>query len=920
MSELTKLIEQLKREYPSNFDLTVEELLDAVWFTIVTSSLEEQTQVKELSDTPASSESEPPSNTPSQPPPRIEREVKDNPPERKFPSYPDRNTIDPEIKLKGIFLDIKDPPAIPEFWKQEICRILQTLRRKIPTNKTQEIDEEATVQFIAETELYEPIFKLQFKRSLSLSLVIELEKSVLIWYKVVEEIEEIFKNIRMFHEFNIFWMKTNDKKQVILQSSYEDNSVKYTSEQIIKNSPDEQLIIIISDFSSVHWYENFYTDILDKWSKKALVTLLQLFPKRLWSRTALDRENQVILQSPPMGAINLSYIINQQLTIKDLSLSNQQKYLKLPIITLDPQSLQKWANLVSGQKRANLPGILVKKINLPDLHQVTSSSTDPKPSQIIQSLSSEQILSRFYENASVKAQELAHRLSAVPVTLPIIRLIIQSGPSLLSEKFKTKKVKTVSFLDSIFNFNSDYELPAVIIAEVLMAGLFNPLSNPIKSLTHDSLNLIELEFKPQIREALEKEATEEELVDTITLISDYISKYLGDDQDIFEAILLDPSLKGELPESVRHFAEISASTLDKLGGIYSEFVKQKTTVEQSVSPPSEIVSLETFEFEVEVAIIVFEEEEPLQQWTFQTPTVNRRGEIIKTTTYTASYFTEPLTENITLEMVAIPGGTFTMGSPENEGSDDERPQHNVTLSPFFMGKYPITQAQWKAIASQTDLKVNIDLKEDPSNFKGDNRPVEQVNWYEAVEFCQRLSKLTGRDYQLPSEAQWEYACRAVSEPLDLENGETYPPFYFGETITGELANYDASNTYAEEPQGEYREETTPVGQFPPNAFGLYDMHGNVDEWCADDWHDSYDGAPTDGSAWVDNDESDNFNDENMEDLSENDDNDSSSVIRGGSWVDDPDYCRSAYRNNVNRRENRYNNLGFRVVCVFGRTL
>ncbi|MDJ0509286.1 MAG: SUMF1/EgtB/PvdO family nonheme iron enzyme [Crocosphaera sp.] len=311
----------------------------------------------------------------------------------------------------------------------------------------------------------------------------------------------------------------------------------------------------------------------------------------------------------------------------------------------------------------------------------------------------------------------------------------------------------------------------------------------------------------------------------------------------------------------------------------------------------------------------------LKSFQFETPTVNPRGEIIKTTTYTASYFTEKLSYDIDLEMVAIPSGTFTMGSPESEKESysNERPQHNVTLSSFFMGKYPITQAQWKAIASRTDLKVNIKLKEDPSHFKGDNRPVEKVNWYETVEFCQRLSKLTGRDYHLPSEAQWEYACRAMIEPLNLEKGQSYPPFYFGETITGELANYDASNTYADEPKGKFGEETIPVAQFPPNAFGLYDMHGNVWEWCADDWHDNYEDAPTDGSAWVDDEPSDNFTDKNMEYLTKKDDNDSTSVLRGGSWYYDPNYCRSAIRGFLNRREFRLNYYGFRVVYVFRRT-
>jgi formylglycine-generating enzyme required for sulfatase activity len=170
--------------------------------------------------------------------------------------------------------------------------------------------------------------------------------------------------------------------------------------------------------------------------------------------------------------------------------------------------------------------------------------------------------------------------------------------------------------------------------------------------------------------------------------------------------------------------------------------------------------------------------------------------------------------------------------------------------------------------------------------------VEKVNWYDAIEFCARLSKLTGREYRLPSEAEWEYACRAG----------TTTPFYFGETITGKLANYNASNTYADEPNGEYRKETTPVGQFPPNAFGLYDMHGNVWEWCADTWHDNYDGAPRDGSVWTKN------------------ENDNRSPLRGGSWYLSPNVCRSAFRLNFDRRAVINDVSGFRVVCGARRTL
>ena len=269
---------------------------------------------------------------------------------------------------------------------------------------------------------------------------------------------------------------------------------------------------------------------------------------------------------------------------------------------------------------------------------------------------------------------------------------------------------------------------------------------------------------------------------------------------------------------------------------------------------------------------------------------------------------------VPLEMFLIPSGTFTMGSPESEeGSyDDERPQHNVTISEFLMGRYPVTQEQWRAIASRTDLKEKQDLDPDPSKFKEPykgidrwQRPAEQVNWYEAVEFCQRLSKLTARNYRLPSEAEWEYACRAG----------TTTPFHFGETINTELANYTGTDnkartlsgsygkgSYGKGPKGVRRYGTTPVGYFKvANAFGLYDMHGNVWEWCEDKWHNNYAGAPTDGSVWL-NGEKDY------------------SPLRGGSWAFSPYDCRSAIRYVYGWRVDLNDDSGFRVVCDGGRAL
>jgi formylglycine-generating enzyme required for sulfatase activity len=206
------------------------------------------------------------------------------------------------------------------------------------------------------------------------------------------------------------------------------------------------------------------------------------------------------------------------------------------------------------------------------------------------------------------------------------------------------------------------------------------------------------------------------------------------------------------------------------------------------------------------------------------------------------------------------------------------------LAGFWLGQTPITQAQWQVVARWP--RVRLELNPDPSYFKGSNRPVEQVNWEEAIEFCARLSKSTGRTYSLPSEAQWEYACRAG----------TTTPFHFGETISPELANYDATYAYGDGPKGLYRVETTEVATFPANLWGLQDMHGNVWEWCLDHFHDSYQGAPADGSAWL------KGGDE------------STRLLRGGSWFDYPGDCRSAYRDYGHPDSQRYS-VGFRVCCL-----
>jgi formylglycine-generating enzyme required for sulfatase activity len=266
-------------------------------------------------------------------------------------------------------------------------------------------------------------------------------------------------------------------------------------------------------------------------------------------------------------------------------------------------------------------------------------------------------------------------------------------------------------------------------------------------------------------------------------------------------------------------------------------------------------------------------------------------------------YRERLVEGVTMTLLRIPAGSFWMGAPEGEegSTNAERPVHQVTLGDFLLGQTPVTQAQWRAVAEwerreheeeehwPRELDPDPVAKlEDSNRFRGDERPVVNVSWKEAMAFCQRLRLRTGKNYTLPSEAQWEYACRAG----------TSTPFHFGATITSELANYRGIRRYASGPKGEFKGQTTPVGMFPPNVWGLKDMHGNVWEWCLDHWHDTYEGAPEDGRAWLD----------------EKAPEGARRLLRGGSWFSEPQYCRSAPRNGAHPG-GAIGSGGFRVCCL-----
>jgi eukaryotic-like serine/threonine-protein kinase len=274
----------------------------------------------------------------------------------------------------------------------------------------------------------------------------------------------------------------------------------------------------------------------------------------------------------------------------------------------------------------------------------------------------------------------------------------------------------------------------------------------------------------------------------------------------------------------------------------------------------------------------------LQPFSFQTVTLNVHRQMVEKPSLTVQSFMEDLGNGVQLAMIEIPAGEFLMGSPSLEefSLDDEKPQHLVKVPRFYLGQALITQAQWQEL-----------MGENPAHFKGDdNLPVECVSWLRAIEFCKKLSEKIGRTYRLPSEAEWEYACRAGTET----------PFAFGETITPKIVNY--GDTHLGIADGDYSKKTTPAGQFPANRFGLYDMHGNLWEWCLDVWADNYNNAPIDGSATKEN----NLQGSYKKMLY------AANTIRGGCWLESAWLCRSAIRSYSAASNSDYA-VGFRVAAV-----
>ena len=800
---------------------------------------------------------------------------------------------------QGIPFQTPTAPALRKTLPLE--RSLRPLMRKVDSYTQQVLDETATAEQTAQQQFCMPVMRPARERWLELALVIEDSASSFLWRETIRDFRQVLERQGAFRTVTTWYLQTaaGDGLKLFAQRPKGEMMPRLCSPKELLEASGRRLIFFISDCISPAWREQrLHTEYLDLWAKQGPLVIVQMLPARLWRRTALAEGLKVPLIARFPGAPN-SQLFSP--AIAD-GRSGAEPGLKLPVMTLEPAVVSQWARMLAGFGDTPATGIWFEAGWLEEM-QETMASAEPTEGEAMAALA-EQLVSRFSTTASDTARRLAALMALVPVDLPLVyiiqaKLLPDSTPLHVAEVFLSGLVERVK--------GGEDESASEV------AGSFFSTQR-------------RYDFLPGVRDILLSTVEVPAAEKVLNEISAYICDRINRSSRNFMALL---RLKDELDaegEEFAEFARVTKQALSRLGSEYADLVEdieqtevpaRRSSIQQIEFPPLEVLRFSKGELvgsanvddtEDEADIAAFPP--PLKMATFQVATISlpqqrletfefqtakieqeragifrRLRWVVKKSRAQARRFAEPLTGGLTLEMVAIPGGRFLMGSPDSEPErfDSEGPQHEVTVPTFFMGRYPVTQAQWRLVANLP--QVNRALNPEPSNFKGNNRPVEEVSWYEAVEFCDRLSLHTKRQYRLPTEAEWEYACRAG----------TTTPFHLGKTLTTEVANYQSDYTYADGPKGEDRGETTPVDEFDTaNAFGLCDMHGNVWEWCKDLWHDSYEDAPTNGSAWLT-------------------DEDASRLVRGGSWLDFPWYCRSAHRSDF-MPDDRFDSLGFRVSC------
>jgi formylglycine-generating enzyme required for sulfatase activity len=810
------------------------------------------------------------------------------------------NTEQQEPSSDGRASPIRVPVPFPLPQPSHLSKALLPFSRRVRGLRATELDIEKTVERTAEANgLPIPVFQRPLQRWFDVCLLIDYSPSMEFWGELGEGVAALFRWQGIFRDVRVWQFDTNVTGRPRLLSGVD--AMEREVESLIMPGQD-RLFVVVTDTLGKAWRTGKAFEALAVLGAKHPIAIAHVFPQYLWPRTALEGSILRPLVAPTPGCANDRLVIAARLRTKN-------PLYRFPIFNLSEQHFSTWAKHIAEDGGTSIQGVLLsQKVSM----DAAAGQGEEIPTQGKDDLLPEDLVNTFWSDATPEAAQLASILAAVPLIPTVMRLAQEQ------------------FMPDTRHWH---------LAEVFFSGL---VQRSALSPTNAGVANRWYEFRQGVRDLLLQKSPIRTTTEVWREIGSFIEQNIDSLQD---ALGLVPNPSGSIDNvqlsREHYFAEVRGAVLKTWGGEFAhrgqELIdaaqnyrarKSRLTEDSELNsvfpelqeipfidaqliediPPPFPPPLQTEEFTV---VTLETQPEPdtsqdLEPFEFTVVTLLPRSSRQQRNRKQSQQPTEwelhreqrqayrrveTLPGDIPLEMIALPGGRFRMGSPlgEPERYKDESPQHEVNVEQFWMGRYPVTQRQWQAVVRLS--QVERQLNPNPSRFKGDDRPVERVSWYDATEFCARLSAHTGRAYRLPSEAEWEYACRA----------DTTTPFHFGEMITTEVANY-RGGAYNNGPTGERRGKTTLVNYLKgANAFGLSDMHGNVWEWCQDHWHSNYKGAPIDGSAW----------------LSENDK--ASRIRRGGSWNFSAGSCRSASRSYSDPLLAN-DGLGFRVCCSAFRTL
>ena len=849
---------------------------------------------------------------------------------------PDEQDVARDLDGMGLAGQVREEEPLGD--RDKLLRALAPLLRRRPDQRRKRFDEERTVDLYAQTRLLLPVFEpCQGPAFDEVLLLRDGGVSMQVWRRQAEELQRVLASTQVFPRVRLQELQPVPL-ELAKDAAARQKEVQQLSRAAKLQPGGRTLLLFLSDTAGRHWWDGRMFAALEIWARTCPTAILQPLPMWHWNRTALAAVERVTVRNSSPAAANPAYGA-EPLNWWEEPLPPGRD-LPLPVLPLNREAIGTWSAMLMGNPAYATPGVAL----LPGpqiqqrLRQLLGERDLSAPAPAPMPLTVEEASARweaFQAMASPQAQQLLMVMATAPLlTLPIIDLLKAAKLPQVADSLPIAEVLT----------------GGLVLRKQALSDSKAPNGKPLRpgQIQFEVLP----EVAALLRDQLPATERRDVISRVSALVERRWNRKRKIGEPSFEAVLCDPTVsppKGM--EGVVQFASVTARLLDSLPGEEARALAERIRQGSGLPPGSpwpasmafgevaceaaQLVDTTELEgvtyssarwYEVELRQVLFQTLQPADLATFLRQVEEKGGAAARAglPTATAWAFFEPLqrsqlppgataegAELLTLTMVEIPAGEFEMGTLESELErfDDEGPLQQVQLESFFMGQTPVTQAQWREVAQWEPSKMETwerELNSDPSRFRSgedqesgdarllegeantDQRPVEQVSWKDAMEFCNRLSQRTSRFYTLPSEAQWEYACRA----------DTVTPFHFGETISSELANYNGNFAYGDGPKGEYRRQTTPVRYFPANGWGLQDMHGNVWEWFVDHLHYNYAGVRDDETAWLNSSAS----------------KDGSMRMRGGCWGSTPRNCRSASRSR-RKRGLVGSGVGFRVVCL-----